>query len=79
MQVDISKVNMVCSLLESILIEPGAIDKNLDKSRLSVFIVQSFIFSYIWGIGGNIIDESREIFDVFVSNQFEKNPDAKYI
>ncbi|KAK0176317.1 hypothetical protein PV328_000464 [Microctonus aethiopoides] len=76
-QVDISKVNMVCSLLESILIEPGAINKNLEKSRLSVFIVQSFIFSYIWGIGGNIIDESREIFDVFVSNQFEKNPDAK--
>lgn len=45
---------------------------------MTSFIVQSFIFAYIWGIGGNIIDTSREIFDLFVFNQMGKNPDAKY-
>ncbi|KAF7987651.1 hypothetical protein HCN44_003514 [Aphidius gifuensis] len=76
-QVDISKVNMVCSLLESIFKEKGAFDKTLDKTRMRTFIVQAFIFSYIWGIGGNIIDTSREAFELFINNQFADNTDAR--
>ncbi|XP_075229380.1 dynein heavy chain at 16F [Lycorma delicatula] len=75
-QVDISKVSMLCSLMESLLTEPGVIDKNLDKSRLKTLICQIFIFSYLWALGGNLIDESQEKFDHFVNEQFEEHPDA---
>lgn len=69
---------MVCSLLESIFFEPAAFDKKRDKSRTTTFIIQSFVFSYMWGIGGNVIETSRESFELFVSNQLQENKDARY-
>ncbi|XP_053596859.1 dynein axonemal heavy chain 6 [Microplitis demolitor] len=76
-QVDISKVNTVCTLLESILLEPDSVNKIVDKSRLTTFVTQSFAFSYIWGIGGNVIDSSREAFELFVTHQLEQNSSAR--
>ena len=78
-QVDISKVNMTCALLESLLLEPGSVDKNADRTRVKTFLIQAFIFSYIWGIGGNVIDTYREAFELFVREQFDSNPDARYM
>ncbi|XP_043266980.1 dynein axonemal heavy chain 6 [Venturia canescens] len=76
-QVDISKVSVSCALLESILLEPGSIDKNADRSRVKTFLIQSLIFSYIWGIGGNVVDTYREAFQLFVKEQFDDNPAAR--
>ncbi|XP_074097467.1 dynein heavy chain at 16F [Cotesia typhae] len=76
-QVDISKVNTVCTLLESILLESDTVNKIVDKSRLTTFVTQSFVFSYIWGIGGNVIDSSREAFELFVTHQLEGNSSAR--
>ncbi|XP_046489725.1 dynein axonemal heavy chain 6 [Neodiprion pinetum] len=76
-QVDISKANMLCALMESILNEPGSIDRTVEKSRTKNFLTQAFIFSFIWSVGGNLIDTSREIFETFVKEQFDENPDAR--
>ncbi|XP_031781103.1 dynein heavy chain 6, axonemal isoform X1 [Nasonia vitripennis] len=76
-QVDISKANMLCALLESIILEPGAIDKTADSSKVKTFVTQAFVFSYMWAIGGNILDNSREAFELFVKDQFEENADAR--
>ncbi|XP_066588945.1 dynein axonemal heavy chain 6 [Prorops nasuta] len=76
-QVDISKANMACAILESILLEPGTIDKKTDKARAKVFLTQSFIFSLLWSVGGNVLDSSREILQLFVREQFMENSDAR--
>lgn len=68
---------MLCALLESIILEPGAIDKAADSSKVKTFITQAFVFSYMWAIGGNILDNSREAFELFVKDQFEDNADAR--
>ncbi|KAK2585046.1 hypothetical protein KPH14_008566 [Odynerus spinipes] len=76
-QVDISKANMACAIMESIILEPGAIEKTTERTRVKTFLTQTFIFSLLWSIGGNIVDSSREIFELFVKEQFEENPDAR--
>ena len=57
---------------------PGAIDMK-DKIRIKTFLCQSFIFAYMWSLGGNIIDSSREMFEVFVRSQLEEHPDARFV
>ncbi|CAH1180440.1 unnamed protein product [Phaedon cochleariae] len=76
-QVDISKAKMICSLIESFLSIPGAMEKIGEKSKVRTFLCQTFILSYIWGIAGNLLDESREKFEVFVRDQFDDHPDAR--
>lgn len=76
-QVDISKVAMVCAIMQSILQTPGAMDKIGEKSKVRSFLCQTFIFSYIWGIGGNLLDASMERFEIYVKDQFDEHPDAR--
>ncbi|XP_069668946.1 dynein axonemal heavy chain 6 isoform X3 [Periplaneta americana] len=76
-QVDISKATMMCKLMESLMRLPKAIDVKTDRSHVKSFICQAFVFSYMWSLGGNIIDSSREMFEVFVRTQFEEHPDAR--
>ena len=52
---------MACAILQSILNEPGAIARTTDRARIKTFLMQSFIFAYLWAVGGNIIDSSRII------------------
>ncbi|XP_017317258.1 dynein axonemal heavy chain 6 isoform X2 [Ictalurus punctatus] len=40
-------------------------------------LCQTFVFCYVWAIGGNLTDVSRDAFDSFVRRQFEDNADAK--
>lgn len=77
-QVDISKATMICKLMESIMRLPNALDTKADISRIKSFLCHSFLFAYMWSVGGNIIDSSRKIFEVFVRDQFEEHPDARY-
>ncbi|XP_054276499.1 dynein axonemal heavy chain 6-like [Macrosteles quadrilineatus] len=76
-QVEISKATMMCNMFESLIREPGLLEKTLDRSRTRSIICQTFVFSYIWSVGGNLIDSSRETFEKFVHDQFEDNPDAQ--
>nr|XP_033183004.1 dynein heavy chain 6, axonemal [Bombus vancouverensis nearcticus] len=76
LQVDISKANMTCSILEYILNEPDAIERTTEKARIRTFLAQSFVFAYLWAVGGNVNDASRNVFEAFVRKQFEDDEDA---
>lgn len=74
---DISKASMACAIVECILNEPDAIEKTTENARIKTFLVQSFVFAYLWAVGGNVSDDSRPMFEDFVRKQFENNEDAK--
>ncbi|KAK7497834.1 hypothetical protein BaRGS_00010968 [Batillaria attramentaria] len=77
-QVDISKVTTLCKLLEALLFPArGAPDMTADATRLNVLVCTTFVFCYIWSIGGNILEKYWDAFDTFVRNQFEDNGEAK--
>ncbi|KAM8939967.1 dynein axonemal heavy chain 6 [Pelodytes ibericus] len=76
-QVDISKVTTLCCLLESMLLGKGGPDLKMDQSRLNGIICQTFVFCYVWSVGGNLTENHWDAFDTFVRQQFEDNPEAK--
>ncbi|KAF2878695.1 hypothetical protein ILUMI_27474 [Ignelater luminosus] len=76
-QVEVSKATMVCKLIESIVSIPGMVDKIGEKSRVRNFFCQTFVFSYLWGLGGNLLDASREKFESYIRDQFDEHPDAR--
>jgi dynein heavy chain, axonemal len=78
-QVDIGKVSTLCSLLESLLILGKDVDPKAEESKLKAAICTTFVFCYVWSIGGNLRSTSWDNFDTFVRNLFEENPDCKVI
>ncbi|XP_026818275.1 dynein heavy chain 6, axonemal-like [Rhopalosiphum maidis] len=69
-QVEISKATMMCTILESLLTDPVSFDASTEISKVQAFIYQSFIFSYLWSLGSNLVDSSQIKFENFVFNQF---------
>ncbi|XP_066430423.1 dynein axonemal heavy chain 6 isoform X2 [Eleutherodactylus coqui] len=76
-QVDISKVTTLCCLLESLLLGKGGPDLKMEQSRLNSIVCQTFVFCYVWSVGGNLTENHWDAFDTFVRQQFEDNPEAK--
>ncbi|XP_060619679.2 dynein axonemal heavy chain 6 isoform X2 [Anolis sagrei] len=76
-QVDISKVTTLCCLLESLLLGKGGPSMKLEQSRLNSLICQTFVFCYLWSVGGNLAENFWDGFDTFIRQQFEDNADAK--
>ncbi|XP_016084420.1 dynein heavy chain 6, axonemal [Sinocyclocheilus grahami] len=76
-QVDISKVTTLCCLLEALLFSDGAPNLKMEASKLNSMLCQTFVFCYLWALGGNLIDSHWDTFDTFVRQQFEGNGDAK--
>ncbi|XP_062296546.1 dynein axonemal heavy chain 6 [Scomber scombrus] len=76
-QVDISKVNTLCSLLEALLLGKEGPDLKMDSKHRNAVICQTFIFSYLWAVGGNLTSSHWDAFDTFVREQFEGNSNAK--
>ncbi|EEZ99537.1 Dynein heavy chain, cytoplasmic-like Protein [Tribolium castaneum] len=76
-QVDISKVAMLCAIIESYLNSPNALENIGEKSKVKSYLCQVFIFAYIWSLGGNLTDASKEKFEVYVREQFDDHPDAR--
>ncbi|KAF7660832.1 hypothetical protein LDENG_00274280 [Lucifuga dentata] len=76
-QVDISKVTTLCSLLETLLLGKGGPDLEMDSKNLNSVICQTFIFCYLWAIGGNLPNTNWDTFDSFIRKQFEDSTDAK--
>jgi len=48
-----------------------------EASKLNSVLCQTFVFCYLWALGGNLIDSHWDTFDTFVRQQFEDNSDAK--
>uniref|UniRef100_A0A6I8NU96 Dynein axonemal heavy chain 6 n=1 Tax=Ornithorhynchus anatinus TaxID=9258 RepID=A0A6I8NU96_ORNAN len=76
-QVDISKVTTLCCLLESLIFGKGGPDLKLEQARLNGILCQTFIFCYLWSLGGNITENHWDAFDSFIRQRFDDNPDAK--
>jgi len=60
----------MCTILESLLTELGSFDETTEISKFQNYIYQSFIFSYLWSLGSNLVDSSQIKFENFVFNQF---------
>ena len=77
-QVDISKVQMICKLLESLLLSGAKeIDFKLELTKVLSLVCMTFVFCYLWGLGGNISESNWDAFDSFIRNQFEEDANAK--
>lgn len=66
---------MMCTILESLLTDPGSFDVSTEISNVQKYIYQSFIFSYLWSLGSNLVDSSQIKFENFVFNQFADIPE----
>lgn len=66
-QVEGSKVNMLCSLLETLTKDTGGINQMaIDKAKL--FLNKLFIWAMLWSLGGNYIESSRILLEKFIRN-----------
>ncbi|XP_060941446.1 dynein axonemal heavy chain 6 [Limanda limanda] len=76
-QVDISKVTSLCFLLQTLLLGKGGPDLNMDTKTMKSVICQTFVFCYLWSVGGNLNDSHWDALDAFVREQFADNSIAK--
>ena len=74
---DISKVSTLCKLLQVLVVNKGGPDPNMDPTKLHPLICISFVFCYLWAIGGNLTDNCWDAFDTFMRGVFDDNQDAK--
>lgn len=76
-QVSISKVTTLCSLLESLLLGENILNFAMEQTKLNTVICQTFVFCYLWSLGGNLTENCWDSFDTFVRAQFDDNPDSR--
>ena len=57
--------------------EKGPLNLRLETAKLHPIICTTFVFAYVWAVGGNLIESCWDAFDTFIRNQFEDNGDAK--
>lgn len=74
---DISKVTMVCALIESHLKITESMENIGEKSKVRCYLCQIFIFSYLWGLAGNLNESSKEKFEIHLREQFDEYADAR--
>ena len=80
MQVEISRVMTLCSLLSSLLCGVGdkpLVDFTTDQAKLHPLICTTFVFAYVWSVGGNLVEKSMDAFDTFARDLFSETPDVK--
>jgi dynein heavy chain len=51
----------------------------MDLSKLLPLICTTFLFAYVWGIGGNLTEKSMDAFDTFCRDLFGDTHDVKVI
>ena len=49
----------------------------LEEAKMKTTICTTFVFCYVWAIGGNLNPKDFDAFDTFVRNQFDENAEAK--
>ncbi|XP_054978204.1 dynein axonemal heavy chain 6 [Sorex araneus] len=77
-QVDISKVTTLCCLMESLIFSKDGVNLSMESSKLNTILCQTFVFSYLWSLGGNLVESYWDSFDTFIRAQFEDNPDSRF-
>uniref|UniRef100_I3MYF0 Dynein axonemal heavy chain 6 n=1 Tax=Ictidomys tridecemlineatus TaxID=43179 RepID=I3MYF0_ICTTR len=76
-QVNISKVTTLCCLLESLILGKDGINLTMEQVKLNTVLCQTFVFCYLWSLGGNLNENHWDSFDTFIRTQFDDNPDAR--
>ncbi|XP_032736568.1 dynein heavy chain 6, axonemal isoform X2 [Lontra canadensis] len=76
-QVDISKVTTLCCLLESLILGKDGVNLTMEQTKLNTMLCQTFVFCYLWSLGGNLTENYWDSFDTFIRTQFDDNPDAR--
>uniref|UniRef100_A0A8C8W0I7 Dynein, axonemal, heavy chain 6 n=1 Tax=Peromyscus maniculatus bairdii TaxID=230844 RepID=A0A8C8W0I7_PERMB len=76
-QVDISKVTTLCCLLESLLLSRDGSILSMEQMKLNTLLCQTFVFCYLWSLGGNLTENYWDTFDTFIRTQFDDNADAR--
>uniref|UniRef100_T1J4J2 AAA+ ATPase domain-containing protein n=1 Tax=Strigamia maritima TaxID=126957 RepID=T1J4J2_STRMM len=76
-QVELCRVITMCNLMESILFVTTEMDMTLEFQKICTVLSQGFVLSLVWSFGGNLVEDSKESFELFVRQLFEDNPDAK--
>ena len=78
LQVEISRVATLCKLLESLLCgDTSKVDWKTEPSKLHPLVCTTFVFCYVWSIGGNLTEKSVEGFDSFARDLFSETHDVK--
>ena len=54
-----------------------AVDFSMDPTKLHPLITTVFVFSYVWSVGGNLVEKSMDAFDSFCRDLFSENHDVK--
>lgn len=67
----------LCKLLQAIFQEPNAIDKAMDRSKVRTFITQCFVFGLVWALGGNMNEQHRDMYELFLRTMFDEHEDAR--
>ena len=70
----------LCSLITSLLCGTGekpVVDFSMDQAKLHPLITTVFVFSYVWSIGGNLVEKSMDAFDTFCRELFSENHECK--
>ena len=70
----------MCSLITSLLCGREGkppVDLNMDLTKLLPLICTTFVFAYLWGLGGNLVEKSMDAFDTFCRDIFSETHDAK--
>ena len=57
--------------------EKPSVDCKMDLSKLLPLICTTFVFAYVWGLGGNLVEKSMDNFDTFCRDLFGENHDVK--
>jgi len=66
----------MCTILESLLTNLNSFGPTIDNSKVCKYICQSFLFSYLWSLGSNLIDSSQTKFEDLVLNQFKNKSEV---
>ncbi|XP_049712146.1 dynein axonemal heavy chain 6 isoform X2 [Elephas maximus indicus] len=48
-----------------------------EQTKLNTVLCQTFVFCYLWSVGGNLTENYWDSFDTFIRTQFDDNPDAR--
>ena len=48
-----------------------------EQTKLNTVLCQTFVFCYLWSLGGNLTENHWDSFDTFIRTQFDDNPDAR--
>ena len=76
-QVDLSKIVTVCDLLEALLTGQGGPNLKEDPLKLHPLVAITFVFAFVWGLGGNLVESFFDPFDSFVRDLFNDNQNVK--